>query len=170
MGITPIDIQQQQFKTRPFGYEKSGVDRFLELVAEEMERLTRLSQERYEELARTRVSLDEMRGREATLNETLLTAQKVTDDLKSNARKEAEVILSEAELKAQRIIRDAEEQRLQILGEIREIKRHRISFEIGLRALLENHRRLLNLDSQEMDVSHGEKLLANPPSRKTEEG
>ena len=30
MAITPIDIQQHQFKTRPIGYEKYGVDEFLE--------------------------------------------------------------------------------------------------------------------------------------------
>ena len=35
MKISPIDIQQQQFKTRPLGYEKIGDDQFLELLAED---------------------------------------------------------------------------------------------------------------------------------------
>ncbi len=150
MGITPIDIQQQQFKTHPFGYEKSGVDRFLELVAEEMERLARQNQEHKEELARTRSSLEEMRCREATLKDTLLTAQKVTDELKSNARKEAEIILAEAELRAERIVRAAEERRLQIVREIQDLKRARTSFEVALRALAENHLRLLDAEPQEL--------------------
>ena len=81
MRITPIDIQQQQFKTRPFGYEKFGVDHFLEMLAEEVERLNLENQQLKDELVRTRSALDEMRQREATLKETLLTTQKVTDDL-----------------------------------------------------------------------------------------
>ncbi len=146
MTITPIDIQQHQFKTRPFGYDKAGVDHFLELVADELERLHKQSQEVREELARTRASLDEMRQREATLKETLLTTQRMTDELKSNARKEAEIIVADARLRAERIVRDAEERRIQLVSEIQEIKRQKISFETSLRALLENHVRMLDLE------------------------
>ncbi len=150
MGITAIDIQQHQFKTHPFGYEKAGVDRFLELVAEEMERLARQNQEIKDELARTRNALEEMRRREATLKDTLVTAQKVTDDLKNNARKEAEIILAEAALKGERIVAEAEERRSQIAREIQDLKRARASFEVALRALAENHLRLLDTDPKEL--------------------
>ena len=95
MRISPIDIQQQQFKTRPFGYEKAGVDQFLESLAEELERLVRLNQDLQEELARTKATLSEMRDRETTLKETLLTTQRVTDELKATARREVSEILLE---------------------------------------------------------------------------
>jgi cell division initiation protein len=146
MRITPIDIQQHQFKTRPLGYEKSGVDHFLELLAEELERLHRLNQELKEELARSRASLEEMRAREATLKETLLTTQRVTDELKANARREAELIISDAQLRGERIVRDAEERRIQLIGEIQEVKRQKIAFETNLRALVESHSRLLDME------------------------
>ena len=93
MRITPIDIQQQQFKSRLMGYDKTGVDQFLEILAGEMERVLRQNQDLQEELAHARSALAEMREREATLKETLLTTQKVTDELKANARREAEVLL-----------------------------------------------------------------------------
>jgi cell division initiation protein len=146
MAITPIDIQQHRFKSRPFGYDKAAVDRFLELVAEEMERLSRQAQELREELSRTRSGLDEMQSRETMLKETLLTAQRITDELKANARKEAEIIIAEAELRAERVVRDAEDRRLHLIGEIQEIKRRKVSFETSLRALLESHSRMLALD------------------------
>lgn len=160
MGITPIDIQQHRFKSRPFGYEKDAVDRFLELVAEEMERLARQVQELKEELSRTRSGLDEMQARETTLKETLLTAQRITDELKANARKEAEIIIAEAELRAERVIRDAEDRRLHLIGEIQEIKRRKVSFEVSLRALLDSHSRMLELDL--LPAGEEERLLEEP--------
>lgn len=162
MSITPIDIQQQQFKTRPLGYEKAGVDHFLELLADELERLHRQGQELREELSRTRAALEEMRSREGTLRETLLTTQRVTDDLKANARKEAEIIVAEAELRAEKIVRAADDRRIQLIGEIQELKRQKISFETSLRAVVESHLRLLDLDVVALQGGGEEHLLEEP--------
>ena len=159
MSITPIDIQQHQFKTRPLGYEKGGVDHFLELLAEELERLHRQNQELKEELARTRASLEEMRSREMTLKETLLTTQRVTDDLKANARKEAEIIVAEAELRGEKIVQAADDRRIQLISEIQELKRQKISFETSLRAVVESHLRLLDLDVVALQGGGEEYLL-----------
>jgi len=146
MAITPIDIQQQLFKTRPLGYEKYGVDEFLERVAGEMERLLRLNQELREELARSRAAIDEMRQREATLKETLVMAQRMAGEVKNNAHKESEIITAEAHLQSERIMRNAEERRLQLINEIQELKRQKISFETSLRALVMSHIKLLDLE------------------------
>ncbi|ORJ54267.1 DivIVA domain-containing protein [Geothermobacter hydrogeniphilus] len=163
MAITPIDIQQHQFKTRLLGYDTAGVDQFLEMVADELERVSRQHQEVREELARTRSSLQEMQQRESTLKETLLTTQKMVEDIKSNARNEAEIILTEAELKAERVVRDAEQRRIQLINEIQEIKRQKISFETSLRALVESHMRLLDLEVVELEnARRDEKLLEEP--------
>src|SRR5512137_148495 len=147
MRITPIDIQQQQFKSRLMGYDKAGVDQFLEIVAGEIERLLRQNQDLQAELAHARSALGEMREREATLKETLLTTQKITDDLKSNARREAELMLADAEVRGERVMRTAEERRLQLIEEIQEIKRQKIDFETSLRSLLEKHVRMLELNA-----------------------
>jgi len=162
MAITPIDIQQQHFKTRPLGYEKGGVDRFLELVAEEMERLSRMNQELKEDLARNRATLEEMQDREATLKKTLMTTQKMTDELKNNARKEAENILADARLRAERILRDADDRRIQLIGDIQEIKRQKISFESSLRALLESHMKLIGMNILQLEGETESPLLEEP--------
>jgi len=163
MRISPIDIQQQQFKSRPFGYEKAGVDRFLETLAEELERLLRQNHDLQEELARTRASLAEMREREATLKETLITTQKVTDELRATARREVEVILADAELRAERVVRNAEDRRIQLIEEIQEIKRQKIDFESSLRSLLEKHVRMLELNTVAIEEHHGEARLLEEP-------
>lgn len=146
MSITPIDIQQHQFKTRPIGYEKSGVDHYLEQIAEELENYHRQVQELKEELTHTKATLQEMQQRESAVKETLLTAQQVTEDMKANAHKEAEIALAEAELEAERIIYDAEKRRLQLLNEIQEIRRQKVSFESSLRGLVEGHLRMLDIE------------------------
>jgi len=163
MAISPMDIQQHQFKTRLFGYDTAGVDHFLEMVADQLERLYREHQELKEELARTRSELETMRQRETTLKETLLTTQRMVDDIRENARTEAEITLTEAELKAERIVRDAEQRRIQLINEIQEIKRQKISFETSLRALVESHLRLLDLEVVEVRRERGEEKLLDEP-------
>jgi cell division initiation protein len=157
MRITPIDIQQQQFKSSMMGYDKSAVDHFLELVAGELERLLRQNQDLQVELARTKGGLAEMREREATVQETLLTTQKVTDELKANARREADLLLADAQLRAERLMHNAEDRRLQLLEEVQEIRRQKVAFETGLRSLLEQHLRLIELTTLPRDDQGGGK-------------
>ncbi len=158
MAITPIDIQQHRFKSRPFGYDKAGVDHFLELVSEEVARLYKSNQDLKEELARTRTALEEMRGREAMLKETLMTAQKMTDDLKNNARREGEIIISDAQLRAERTLREAEDRRVQLINDIQEIKRQKVTFQSSLRSLVECHMRLLDLEVVTMERNEAKEL------------
>lgn len=163
MKISPIDIQQQQFKSRPFGYDKSGVDNFLELLAEELERLIRKNQDLQEELARANAALAEMRNREETLKQTLMTTQKVTEELKATARKEVDVMMAEAESKAERLVQSAEDRRLQVVEEIQEIKRQKVDFEVSLRSLLEKHIRMLDLDATAIEKHHADRHLLEEP-------
>ncbi len=163
MAITSIDIQKHQFRTRTFGYDKGGVDHFLELVAEEMEKLARANQELKEELARNRVALEEMRDREEMLKATLLTAQRVTEELTENARREAEIVVSDAQLRGERIVRDAEARRVQLIGEIQEVKRQKISFETSLRVLVESHLQLLDLDLVALEDRPSEQAAVDDP-------
>lgn len=146
MRITPIEIQQHQFKSRLIGYDSSAVDHFLEMVADELERLYKQNHELKETLARTRTALEQMKEREKALQDTLMTAQRVTEELKSNARKESEVMLAEAKMQGEQIVRAAEGRRVELINEIQEVKRQKIAFESTLRALIESHMKLLNLD------------------------
>ncbi len=159
MAITPIDIQQQQFKIRPFGYEKYGVDEFLEQLAGEMERVMRMNQELREQLARTKASLEEMRSRETMLKETLVASQQIAGEIKNNARKEAEIITANAQLQGERIVRDSEERRIQLINEIQDVKSQKVSFETSLRALVMSHIKLLDLEVVEIQRGRSESRL-----------
>ncbi len=162
MRITPIEIQQHQFKTRIFGYDTSAVDHFLEMLADELERIHKMNNELKESLARTQISLDQMRDREKALQETLMTAQQVTEELKLNARKEAEIVVAEAHLEGEQVIREAHERRLQLVSEIQEIRRQKMTFESGLRSLIENHLKLMDMDTVQIAEEEPQTRLLKP--------
>ena len=149
MNITPLDIQQQQFKGKMLGgLDPNDVDAFLQIVAAEMETLIRENTELKEQGRKVALQLEELTQREVTLRETMLAAQKISEEMKANAQKEARLIVSEAELKGERIVADAENRLLQLQNQIHDTRRQKTQFESNLKSLLEAHLKLLSLDEQ----------------------
>lgn len=147
MNITPLDIQQQQFKGKMLGgLDPNDVDAFLQIVASEMESLIRENSELKEQARKVSLQLDELTQREVSLRETMLAAQKITEEMKANAQKEANLLVSEAELKGERIIAEAEKRLVQLNNQIHEIRRQKLQFEANLKSLLENHLKMLTFE------------------------
>ncbi len=144
MKITPIDIRQQQFGRCFRGLDSREVDSFLNLVSDELESATRENNQLKEESSRLGRLADEYRDRERTLKETMITAQKITEDIKESARKEAEIILSQAELQAEKIILAANDRLVCIIEDINEIKRQRDQLHGNLQGLVQAHRKQLH--------------------------
>jgi cell division initiation protein len=149
MKITPMDIQQQQFKGKLLnGLDPDDVDAFLQTVAGEMEELIRENNDLKERLNRNAAAISEMEAREVQLRETMLAAQKITEEMKANAQKEAQLVVSEAELKGERIIADAEKKLVELSNQIQELKRDKVRFESGFRSLLDTYSKLLNIGDE----------------------
>ncbi|BCG47902.1 Cell division initiation protein DivIVA [Citrifermentans bremense] len=147
MKISPMDIQQQQFKGKMLGgLDPEDVDAFLQSVAGEMEELIRENNDLKERLNRNAQAMADMEAREVQLRETMLAAQRITEEMKANAQKEAHLIVSEAELKGERIVADAENRLLQLNNQIQELRREKVQFESGFKSLLDNYYKLLTLD------------------------
>lgn len=144
MKISPLDIQQQQFKVKTFrGLDPEDVDAFLQTVAGEMEGLIRENSQMKEQQSRQSREMLDLAEKERELRETLLSAQRVIEEMKGNARKEAELIVSEAEIKGERIVADAERRLGELQSHIEETRRQKIQFEISFKALLESFSRQL---------------------------
>lgn len=149
MKITPLDIQQQQFKGKMFGgLDPDDVDAFLQTVSSEMENLVRENNELKEQQARHSRDMLDMAEKEKDLRETMLAAQRIIEDMKANAQKEASLIVSEAELKAERIVADSERQLGELKARIEDVRRQKIQFEMSLKALLDSFARQLSGDEQ----------------------
>jgi cell division initiation protein len=149
MKISPMDIQQQQFKGKMFGgLDAEDVDAFLQSVAGEMEELIRENGELKERLNRNATAIAEMEARESQLRETMLAAQRITEEMKANAQKEAHLVVSEAELKGERIIADAERKLVELNNQIQELRRDKVQFESGFKGLLDTYYKLLALSDE----------------------
>src|SRR6516225_8184858 len=121
MKLTPLDLQQKSFrKVRLGGLDEKEVRAYLDLCAAEIEEMTRKLNKQDEELRRREARINEFRDREQLLQATLTTAQKLSDEMKSNTRKEADIVLSDAELQAEKIVANAQVRRMQLISEIDE--------------------------------------------------
>jgi cell division initiation protein len=158
MRITPLDIQQKQFPMRFRGFDVEEVYAFLEVVREEMEELLRENAVLKENVHRNDNQVKEYRDMEATLRETLITAQQLAEDYSANSRKEAELILKEAELNAENMIKEAHEKMVKIHEDIVDLKGIRRHFKEELKRLLDSHQRMLEFDSEreQEEATHSE--------------
>jgi len=148
MRITPLDIQQKQFKMKLRGFDVEEVYGFLEIVREEMEDLLRENANLKENIQRSDNQIREYRDMETTLRETLMTAQQMVEDYKTNSRKEAELLIKEAETRADSLIREAHEKVIKIHEDITDMKGIRRHFKEELKRLIENPLKMLEFDDR----------------------
>jgi cell division initiation protein len=148
MTLSKIDLINKKFSTRFMGYSRGEVDQLLMELAEVLGEAAEERRTMKQRLDQMQSALKGYRQREETLRDTLITTQKMVDDLKAQARKEAQIILDEAQAKSQEMIRQAHSRQAQIHGDILELKRQRLQFETQLRGLLTTHFRLLEVDPE----------------------
>ena len=148
MRITPLDIQQKQFPMKFRGFDVEEVYAFLEVIREEMEDLLRENASLKENIQRLENQLKGHRDMETTLRETLMTAQQMVEDYKTNARKEAELVVKEAELKADTVLKEAQEKVIKIHEDIVDLKGIRRHFKEEIKRLVESHMKMLDFDKE----------------------
>ncbi len=144
MKLTPIEVDQQQFQRVFRGCDPDEVHRFLDLVSRELEELIRENAGLKEDLKRRDAQIVEFRAHEAQLREALVSAGRMSDEMRASARKEAEVVVAEAEVRAGRIEADARERSALLAAEVHELKRQRARLLGEVRAILGSHARLLD--------------------------
>ncbi|MBI4530239.1 MAG: DivIVA domain-containing protein [Candidatus Latescibacteria bacterium] len=135
MAITPLDVRRQQFRVVWRGYDREEVDAFLAMIADELEKIHRDTITMQERLRLAESSMNEYRSMEATLKETLVTAQKAADDTKANAKKEADLIVREAEIKAEQQLEEARRQVAKIQQELVLLKDRQDGFVSNLKSI-----------------------------------
>ncbi len=148
MRITPLDIQQKQFKVKFRGFDMEEVYSFLEMIRESLEEILKENSMLKEKVTILENQLEEYRKIEQSIRDTLITAQKLVEDYKANAKKEAELIIKEAELKAEQILNEAQEKVVKIHEDIVDLKGIRRHFKEEIKRLIESHLRMLEFDKE----------------------
>jgi cell division initiation protein len=144
MKITPLDIRKQEFKKSFKGYDKNEVDIFLEMTAKEVENLIRENKSMQEQLRDLDLKVEDYKRMEKTLQDTLTSAQKTTDEIRRNARKEAEMIIKKAKIEASEILEDVQSQLRDLKNQISALKNQRDGFIAQLRGFLSSQLKMLD--------------------------
>ena len=146
MAITPLEIQKMRFSQKMRGYDPTEVEGFLAVLAEELS--TRIAQsdklERENRYYRQRV--EETEHREHQLQQTLLRAQKVSEDITANARREAELTVKEAEMMADKIVQQAVDQSTRYESKIMELRVARRELQLKFKNTLDLFQRILEAE------------------------
>jgi cell division initiation protein len=171
MHITPLDIRKQPFRKTMRGFDRDQVNTFLEMVAAEFESVIKQNSEMATQLKNAEQRLETYVKIEKTLNETLLTAQRATDDARMRAQKEAELIIKDAQIRAGRYEDEARHRVHALESEIVTLKNQRDSFLARFRALLKTQLELVGTMGEDLGkkppavVEEVETMAEVPPQR-----
>lgn len=132
MRIAPLDLRQQRFKTAMRGFDRTEVVAFLTEAAADYEHALREIDRLRQDLQRTESVLNEHRERENNLRNTLLTAQRLSDEIKASAQTEATLIVREAQGRADLLVLKAQGRLEEIERDINELRLRRRGVEGSL--------------------------------------
>ena len=134
MNVTPLDLRQHPFRSVVRGFDRTEVMSFLSEAADDYEQALRELDKLREELVRKDEQLTEHREREANLRNTLLTAQKLADDVRNSAKQNATIIVREAQNRADTVLQQAQVRLDDVKRDITELRLRRTDVESSLKA------------------------------------
>ncbi|MBC8645954.1 MAG: DivIVA domain-containing protein, partial [Thermoanaerobaculia bacterium] len=144
--LTPLEIQKREFAPKWKGIDPVEVESFLAMVAEEMEELARRNADMETRIRHLQEENAEHRDRERILKETLVTAQRASEDLRAAAQKQAELTVQEAQDAGERLTHNAMQRAAEIEKAIHELKIQRTNFRLQLQKMIELFQQVLDFD------------------------
>lgn len=154
MSVSRIDVLNRSFAKSLRGYDTNEVDAFLQEVAETLGSLSEDRTLLTNRVALLEAELASFRERETTLRDTLMTTQRMTEGLKTTAQREAQVIVAEAQARAENIINQSGLKLARLQESILNAKKMKAQLGMRLRAVAEEHLRLLDMDRQDDEAEY----------------
>ena len=148
--ITPLDIQNKEFNRGVRGYKVTEVEKFLDEVIVDYEKLYKENIELKEKIAMLNDQLKHYNHIEETLQNTLVVAQKTAEEVNLNARNKGDHIVKEAESNARKILDEAHNEVLKIQERYETIKEEMMVFKMRFKTLLKSQLETLDQDMGEI--------------------
>ena len=149
MQISRIDILNRTFTRSLRGYNPEEVDAFLQGIADTLGQLTEERVTLANQVTIVEAQLAEHKEREATLRDTLITTQKLTDSLKATAQREAQLIIDSAHARAESLMQQGNLRLAQLEESIGETRKMKAQFEMRIRSMIEAHLKLLDMENED---------------------
>ena len=163
MNVSPLDLRQQRFRTAFRGYDKIEVAAFLTAVADDYEQALRETDRLRQDLARLEIVVSGHREHENSLKNTLMTAQRLSDDIKSNAEQEAKRVIHEAAGRSDLLLEKTQARLEDIQREIDGMKLKRKDVETTLEATIQTLRNTLDFVREQESRERDDKILLHRP-------
>jgi cell division initiation protein len=149
MSLTPVEIRHVKLGRRLFGYDRKETESLLANIVSSFEQVWRERADLRDELEELGSELGRQKEIEGALRKTLISAERMADEVRSQARREAEVIVSEARATARDVVSGAEAERERIHAEIRRLRTLEVDVRADYRAFLVSALDRLEGDTQE---------------------
>ena len=151
MKLTPQEILSHKFNTKLRGLDPDEVRQLLAEVAEDLETEIYERERAEEEISRLNNQINQTRKKEELLQETLISAQKFSDEIRKNAEKDAELIIKDAEINADEITNKALLRQKEIGEGIKNLKFKRTEIEHDIINMLTSLKELITSYRKEDD-------------------
>jgi len=163
--LTPLEIQKHRFSRKWKGLDPTEVGAFLDIAAEGMEDLARDKAGLESRIRALEEENTEHRERERILKETLISAQRASEDIRAAAQAQAELIVREAEDSSERLTHNALQRSAEIEKAIHELKLQRAGFRLEIQKMLELFNHAVELDRQQDEQDRPLSYLRRTPGQ-----
>jgi cell division initiation protein len=163
MNVSPLDLRQQRFRKAFRGFDRVEVAAFLGAVADDYEAALRETDRLRQDLMRAEAMLAEHREHEKNLQSTLMTAQRLSDDIKANAELEARRIICEAEDRSDLLLEKTQARLEDIQRETDGLRLKRKDVETSIEATISTLRNTLEYVHEQETRERDDKILLHRP-------
>lgn len=163
MNVSPLDLRQQRFRKTFRGFDRVEVTSFLLAVADDYEQALRETDRLRQEVARMEGVLAQHREHEKSLQATLMTAQKLSDDIKGAAEEEARRLIRDAQARSELLLEKTQARLEDIQREIDGLKLKRRDVETSIESTIQTLRNTLEYVREQETRERDDKIRLHRP-------
>jgi len=163
MKISPLDLRQLRFRAAFRGFDRAEVAALLAEVADDYEFALREVDNLRQEVTKMEALLNQHREHERDLRNTLVTAQRLSDDIRANAEAQAKQVVREAEGRSDLLLQKTQARLEDVQREIDGMKLKRREVENSLEASISALRSTLDFVKEQEQRERDEKILLHRP-------
>ena len=163
MNVSPLDLRQHKFSTVMRGFDKVEVTSLLVAVADDYEQALRETDRLRQDLARLEGIVSQHRENEKGLQNTLMTAQKLAEDIRTNAEEEARRIVREAQTRSELLLEKTQARLEDVQREIDGLKLKRREVETSIESTIQTLKNTLEYVREQDARDREDKILRHRP-------
>lgn len=163
MKISPLDLRQVRFRKSFRGFDKAEVLALIAEVTDDYENALLEVDRLRQDVSKMEALLNQHREHERDLRDTLLTAQRVSDDIRANADAQARQIIREAEGRSDLLLQKTQARLEDVQREIDGMKMKRREVETTLESTIASLRNTLEFVREQEQREREDKILLHRP-------